>query len=84
MLCDIDCIKQGYLLALKVSIFNVGMSIIISIYLIVKHLHNFNRPMFQSKIIGIDHIIEIVILMMAPFYGINSLVSMEYPVLVYP
>lgn len=50
--CDILCVKKYYLWALEFAIFNVALSLVICVYLIIKHLHNFNRPMFQSKIIG--------------------------------
>ncbi len=43
------------------------------------HLHNFNNPFFQSKIIG-RHCTTLVILIMAPFYCITSMGSFVFPV----
>lgn len=51
----------------------------VSAYHIYMHLHNFNNPFFQSKIIG-KCILQLVILIMAPFYCITSMGSFVFPV----
>lgn len=79
--CDEDCIETLLSDGLLLSIGCVVISLMISLYLIIRHLMNFNMPFFQSKIISIKIFFTLlVILMMAPFYGLISIMSMEFHV----
>ncbi|KAM3132770.1 hypothetical protein pb186bvf_015075 [Paramecium bursaria] len=72
--CDRECTLKMYKSGVAFSAFAVSIAFLISSFIIIKHLRNYNKPYIQSKII--------VILMMAPFYGIISILSLEFPLVI--
>lgn len=50
--CDEHCIETTLSYEYNVSLAFSVLTILVSAYHIYMHLHNFNNPFFQSKIIG--------------------------------
>lgn len=56
--CDEHCIETTLSYEYNVSLAFSVLTILVSAYHIYMHLHNFNNPFFQSKIIGTSRITQ--------------------------
>jgi hypothetical protein len=50
--CDSACIRESLQYEFDASLVCTVLTLLVSAYHIYMHLHNFNNPFFQSKIIG--------------------------------
>ncbi|KAL4435963.1 hypothetical protein ABPG74_022198 [Tetrahymena malaccensis] len=68
--CNDECLQQSYLYDYGIAGSLCVLSVIFSIYFICMHKSYYTNPHFQSKII--------VILLMAPFYSVISVLSITF------